>query len=87
MKINTEFFLPKEHAETHVDCMYGDGGVRIYQNSPETVGLQIRTLGPTTMTRRGKVRPAYSHVSLNRSDLARIIEELQKQQLKLTPKG
>lgn len=87
---NSELFIANEHAHTHVDHDGGtDSGLRVYQDSPDTVCIQVRTFGPTNgkfgYRARGKARPAYSTVSLDSEALDRLIAELTKLRREVRP--
>lgn len=54
------------------------GCLRIYRDSPESVLLQIRTVGHTGQYSKGVKRTAFSHCSLQADELDSVIAALQK---------
>lgn len=80
------FFLRKPFARTRIDidkppyrvkAPY-NGEVVVMSESPETIGLQIRTAGRLTDSRNGKCRPCFSHVSLTAEDIDKVVAALKE---------
>jgi hypothetical protein len=59
--------------------------VRVYSRSPESVGLQIRTVGPITQSQKGKDREAFSHATLTLSEVRELIGALLQTLLDRSP--
>ena len=78
-----ELYITKPHAETKDLTPQTDipndtfGKIRMYQYSPGSIMLQIRTRGATTYSGKGKVRNIMSNVTINRAEAEQIIEFLQ----------
>lgn len=66
---------PVPYLNAHVDHDgTKDNSVRVFRNSPESMALQIRTMGPTC--HRGKPRAVFSHFSSNRQNMLTLAAEI-----------